>query len=79
MARCLRAETEHYEKSTRSSAASALTEEGQCITVEALLREHGILDEGSLYDVNNMLASCTIVQQGLRAHVLYKRDKSTTW
>jgi preprotein translocase subunit SecA len=51
----------------------ALTESGN-ERIEALLEEAGILKEGSLYDA----ANATLVHhvnQGLRAHTLFQRDK----
>lgn len=41
--------------------------------VEQLLREHGLLTEGSMYDVQN-IALVHHVNQGLRAHKIFKAD-----
>lgn len=49
-----------------------LTEAGQ-EHVEILLREHGILTEGGLYDVQN-IALVHHTNQALRAHKLFHRD-----
>jgi preprotein translocase subunit SecA len=42
--------------------------------VENLLREHGILTEGNMYDASN-IACVHHVNQSLRAHKLFQRDK----
>ncbi len=60
-----------YEKDEKQKTVT-LTEPGSH-TVEAMLREAGILTEGNLYDAFNV----TILhhaQQSLRAHTLYARD-----
>ncbi|PCI56867.1 MAG: preprotein translocase subunit SecA [Alphaproteobacteria bacterium] len=50
-----------------------LTEQGQ-EHVEELLREHGILKEGNMYDMNN-ISLVHHVNQALRAHKLFKGEK----
>ncbi len=50
-----------------------LTEEGQ-EHVEQLLREHGLLREGSMYDLQN-ISLVHHANQALRAHKLFQRDK----
>ena len=65
--------TRKITSSTRSSASINLTERGN-EHMEELLREAGILTEGSLYEADNV----TIVHhvnQALRAHKLFQRDK----
>ncbi|MCE7886273.1 MAG: preprotein translocase subunit SecA [Alphaproteobacteria bacterium PRO2] len=49
-----------------------LTEEGQ-ERAEELLRQHGLLNEGSMYDIQN-IALVHHVNQALRAHRLFHRD-----
>ncbi|MBV5259857.1 preprotein translocase subunit SecA [Synechococcus moorigangaii CMS01] len=49
------------------------TEEGN-EHIEELLREHGLLDEGDLYDIEN-IATVHHVNQGLKAHKLFQKDK----
>ena len=49
------------------------TEEGN-EHIEQLLREHGLLDEGDLYDIEN-IATVHHVNQGLKAHKLFQKDK----
>jgi preprotein translocase subunit SecA len=51
----------------------ALTEDGT-EKVENLLREHGLLSEGNMYDIQN-IALVHHVQQALRAHKLFHLDK----
>lgn len=51
----------------------ALTEAGT-EKVEELLREHGLLQEGSMYDIQN-IALVHHIQQSLRAHKLFHLDK----
>ncbi|MGB4056529.1 MAG: preprotein translocase subunit SecA [Alphaproteobacteria bacterium] len=50
----------------------ALTEEGT-EHVEELLRQHGLLTEGSMYDIQN-ISLVHHVNQALRAHRLFHRD-----
>ncbi|MCC7304645.1 MAG: preprotein translocase subunit SecA [Alphaproteobacteria bacterium] len=59
---------EHEEK----HKTIALTEDGQ-EHVENLLREHGLLKEGNMYDVQN-IGLVHHVNQALRAHKLFHRD-----
>ncbi|MGC2856755.1 preprotein translocase subunit SecA [Novispirillum sp. DQ9] len=62
---------EHYEKDEKARTA-AFTDEGT-EALEEMLREAGILQEGNLYDINNV----TLVHhanQALKAHVLFSRD-----
>ncbi|MFC0284092.1 preprotein translocase subunit SecA [Camelimonas abortus] len=63
---------EHYEVDEKQRSV-ALTEEGN-ERIEELLRESGLMPEGSLYDpVNATLVHH--VNQALRAHTLFTRDK----
>ena len=41
--------------------------------LEAMMREQGLLDEGSLYDINN-IALVHHANSALRAHILFQRD-----
>ncbi len=50
-----------------------LTEQGQ-EHVEELLREHGILTEGGMYDLNN-ISLVHHVNQALRAHKMFQAEK----
>ncbi|MGB3808543.1 MAG: preprotein translocase subunit SecA [Parvibaculum sp.] len=50
-----------------------LTEEGN-EKIEALLREHGVLTEGTLYDIEN-ITIVHHVQNALKAHKLFQKDK----
>ncbi len=61
----------NYEKDEKFRTVT-LTEEGSS-RVEEMLREHGILTEGGLYDVFNVTL-VHHVQQSLRAHTLFARD-----
>ena len=49
------------------------TEEGN-EHIEQLLREHDLLDEGDLYDIEN-ISTVHHVNQGLKAHKLFQKDK----
>ena len=49
------------------------TEEGN-EHIEALLRERGLIEDGGLYDVENV-SVVHHVNQGLKAHKLFRRDK----
>ena len=60
-----------YEKDEKQKTVT-LTEPGSH-TVEAMLREAGILTEGNLYDSLNVTV-LHHTQQSLRAHTLYARD-----
>jgi preprotein translocase subunit SecA len=60
-----------YEKDEKFRTVS-LTESGVEI-IEEKLREHGIITEGSLYDLANV-SVVHHVQQSLRAHTLFQRD-----
>ncbi|MBX5453496.1 MAG: preprotein translocase subunit SecA [Acidobacteriia bacterium] len=60
-----------YEKDEKFRTVS-LTENGVEI-IEEKLREHGIITEGSLYDLANV-SVVHHVQQSLRAHTLFQRD-----
>ncbi|MGH7005547.1 MAG: DEAD/DEAH box helicase, partial [Alphaproteobacteria bacterium] len=62
---------EHYDKDEKSRTV-ALTESGQ-ETIEQLLREAGIVKDGTLYDVNHVPV-VHHVNQALRAHKLFTRD-----
>jgi preprotein translocase subunit SecA len=62
---------EHYEKDEKAKSIAftdAGTEYG-----EQLLREHGILTEGGLYDLHNV-ELVHHLNQALRAHHMYRRD-----
>lgn len=50
-----------------------LTDEGN-EHVEELLREHGLLEDGNMYDIQN-IAMVHHANQGLRAHKLFHMDK----
>ncbi len=62
---------EDYEQDEKHKTV-VLTEEGQ-ERAEELLREHGLLKEGSMYDIQN-IALVHHVNQALRAHRLFHRD-----
>jgi preprotein translocase subunit SecA len=62
---------EDYEKDEKTRAVS-LTENGN-ERVEELLREHGIMEGGNLYDAAN-ITLVHHVNQALRAHKLFSRD-----
>jgi len=51
----------------------AFTEEGN-ERIEDLLRENGLLEEGGLYDIENV-SVVHHINQGLKAHKLFHRDK----
>jgi preprotein translocase subunit SecA len=63
---------EDYEVDEKMRTAS-FTEEGN-VKLEALLREAGLLSGDSLYDIENVTV-VHHVNQGLRAHRLFQRDK----
>jgi preprotein translocase subunit SecA len=60
-----------YDKDEKMKSV-ALTEEGS-ERVEEMLRDAGVITEGSLYDIFNV-AVVHHVQQSLRAHTLFARD-----
>ena len=60
-----------YEKEEKTRSVS-LTEEGG-EHAESLLREHGILVDGNMYDIQN-ISLIHHVNQGLRAHHLFQKD-----
>jgi preprotein translocase subunit SecA len=62
---------EHYDKDEKSRTV-ALSEAGQ-ETIEEMLREAGIVKEGSMYDINH-ISVVHHVNQALRAHKLFTRD-----
>ena len=62
---------EHYEKDEKSRTVS-FTEPGT-ERIEELLREAGLLEEGGLYDIENITA-VHHVNQALRAHHMFARD-----
>ncbi|MDJ0610182.1 MAG: preprotein translocase subunit SecA [Kiloniellales bacterium] len=66
-----RLDEEHFEKDEKQRAVT-LTESG-AERIEELLRETGMLDTGSLYDINNV-SLVHHVNQALRAHKLFQRD-----
>jgi preprotein translocase subunit SecA len=59
--------------STRKQRAVSLTEDGNEHMVE-LLRAAGAIEEGDLYDINN-ITTVHFVNQALRAHKLFQKDK----
>ena len=63
---------DEYELDEKMRTVS-LNEEGQ-ERVEELLNEHGLITEGSLYDLQN-IALVHHVNNALRAHKLYRKDK----
>jgi preprotein translocase subunit SecA len=63
---------EDYEQEEKHKSI-ALTDEGM-EHVEELLREHGLLSEGSMYDMQN-IALVHHVNQALRAHKLFTAEK----
>jgi preprotein translocase subunit SecA len=65
-------EPKHYEKEEKHNNVT-LTEEG-LERVEALLKEKGLLKGGSMYDSHN-IALVHHINQSLRAHTLFTRDK----
>jgi preprotein translocase subunit SecA len=66
-----RLEEEHWEKDEKARAVT-LTESGQ-ERVEELLAEHGLLENGGLYDIQNV-GLLHHANQALRAHKLFSRD-----
>ena len=62
---------EDYEKDEKVRSIT-LTDEG-AEHAEDLLREHGILTEGTMYDLHN-IALIHHVNQGLRAHHMFQKD-----
>ncbi|MEQ9559281.1 MAG: preprotein translocase subunit SecA, partial [Rhodospirillales bacterium] len=60
-----------FEKDEKARSAT-FTEAGM-EKLEGLMREQGLLDEGSLYDINN-IALVHHANSALRAHVLFQRD-----
>src|SRR6516162_7192593 len=64
-------DAETYEKDEKFRTV-ALTEPGS-ERVEDMLRERGIITEGSLYDIFNV-SVLHHVQQSLRSHALFTRD-----
>ncbi len=62
---------EHYEKDEKQRSVT-LNEAGQEHS-EALLRQHALLTEGSLYDIHN-ISLLHHLNQSLRAHTLFERD-----
>ncbi|NWH07701.1 MAG: preprotein translocase subunit SecA [Alphaproteobacteria bacterium] len=63
---------EHYELDEKQRSV-LLTEEGNEF-MEELLRQHGILTEGTLYDLAN-ISTVHHINQALRAHKLFQRDR----
>ncbi len=62
---------EDYEKDEKQRAVT-LTESG-VETIEGFLRQAGLMEEGSLYDIHNV-SLVHHVNQALRAHMLFARD-----
>ncbi|MBB4286544.1 preprotein translocase subunit SecA [Roseospira goensis] len=62
---------EHYEKDEKQRSVN-LTEEGT-ETAEQLLKDAGLIQSGSLYDLSNV-SLVHHLNQALRAHVLFERD-----
>lgn len=65
-------DADSYDKEEKHRTVT-LTEKGQ-EQVEALLLEHGIMQEGSMYDLQN-IALVHHVNQALRAHKLFQAEK----
>jgi preprotein translocase subunit SecA len=63
--------SEDYEMDEKHKSI-ALTEEGQ-ESVEQLLRSHGLLKDGNMYDVHN-ISLVHHVNQALRAHKMFQAD-----
>jgi preprotein translocase subunit SecA len=64
-------EEEHYEKDEKARAVT-LTETG-VERIEELLGAHGLMTEGTLYDIQN-IGLLHHANQALRAHILFQRD-----
>ena len=64
-------DTERFEKDEKQRTV-AMTEKGG-EDIEELLRVHGVMPEGNLYDAVNV-SLVHHINQSLRAHVLFKRD-----
>ena len=62
---------EDYEKDEKARAVT-FTEDGM-EKLEEMLRERGLMEEGSLYDINN-ISLVHHANSALRAHVLFQRD-----
>ncbi|MBF0323380.1 MAG: preprotein translocase subunit SecA, partial [Magnetococcales bacterium] len=62
----------HYTVDEKARTVT-FTEEGNEV-IETLLREHGILQSGNLYDLANV-ESVHHVNQALRAHALFEKDR----
>ena len=62
---------EHYEKDEKQRSIT-FTDAGTEVA-EQLLRDHGILTEGGLYDLHN-ISLVHHLNQALRAHKMFKRD-----
>ncbi len=60
-----------FEKDEKQRTANMTEQGGE--DIERLLREHGVLEEGNLYDSHNV-SIVHHVNQSLRAHVLFRRD-----
>ncbi len=60
-----------YEKDEKSRAVT-FTEQGN-VHIEELLREVGLLEEGTLYDIQNV-SLVHHANQALRAHTMFERD-----
>ncbi|HZH46525.1 MAG TPA: preprotein translocase subunit SecA [Roseococcus sp.] len=60
-----------FDKDEKQRTASMTEPGGE--DIERMLREHGVLEEGNLYDSANV-SIVHHVNQSLRAHVLFKRD-----
>ena len=63
---------EHYEKDEKAKAVT-LTDPG-VEHMEELVRDAGIISEGTLYDIAN-ISVLHHINQALRAHTLFERDK----
>ena len=60
-----------FEKDEKQRTVSMTEQGGE--DIERLLREHGVLEEGNLYDPQNV-SIVHHVNQSLRAHTLFRRD-----
>lgn len=67
-----RLQPEHYEVDEKARQVT-LTEDGNQ-AMEDWLREAGMLDEGSLYDIGN-ISTVHHVNQALKAHKIFQRDR----
>ncbi len=64
-------DAERFEKDEKQRTVSMTEKGGE--DIETLLREHGVLEEGNLYDIENV-SIVHHTNQSLRAHALFRRD-----